>query len=88
MKITEKIKEMIINFGAFGYDNKKMALVLGINKADIDSEMNNKDSEFNTHYLRGKALGDYAIDLKLFELARGGDIKALDKLTIRKRAYK
>jgi hypothetical protein len=31
-------------------------------------------------------MADYVIDLKLFDMAKSGDIKALDKLDFRKRS--
>ncbi len=33
-------------------------------------------------------MSDYVIDLKLFEMAKSGDIKALEKLDLRKYARK
>jgi len=34
---------------------------------------------------KGRDMADYVIDLKLFEMAKSGDIKALEKLDYRKR---
>jgi len=74
-------KDMIINFGAFGYSVAKMNSILG---EDVSQEMADPNSQFSQLYEQGRDLADYAIDTKLFEMARGGDIKALDKLDLRK----
>lgn len=79
MKLTEEIIEQIVNFGAFQYSNLKMANVLNLPENIIEEEMNNKSSEFYKLYLKGKDRADYVIDLKLFQMAKVGDIKALDK---------
>lgn len=82
MKIDNK--EMVANFGALGYDATRMALILDASKDDV-SEALTDGSEFQRLYDQGVAMADYAIDVKLFELAKGGDIKALDKLETRKK---
>lgn len=88
MKITKDQEEIIVNAGAFGYSPKKLASILGITESDIQTEMKKKDSQFNKLMQRGKDTADYVIDLKLFELAKSGDIKAIEQLDYRKRTRK
>jgi len=83
MKIDEKLEEKIINFGAFNYDTEKIASILNMPKSEIENEMNDDKSKFYAMYQKGKNMADYVIDLKLFELAKSGDIKALEKLDMR-----
>lgn len=75
--ITEKEKELIINFGAFAYEPQKMAAILGWTVSEVFQLMKTKDSVFFELYSQGRHKADYVIDLKLFEMAQGGDMKAL-----------
>lgn len=84
MEIDKELKEKIINCGVFGYDEKKMANILDIDAAEIKKMLSNKKSEFYLLYEKGKDRADYVIDLKLFEMAKAGDLKALEKLEYRK----
>jgi len=84
MKIEKENEEQIINFGVFTYDALKMANILNLEEAEIANEMRDKTSDFYKLYQKGCDMADYVIDLKLFEMAKSGDIKALDKLDDRK----
>ena len=42
-------------------------------------------SVFYKTYMKGSDMANYLIDLKLFEMAQSGDIKAIDKLSERKK---
>jgi len=88
MKIKEEQKEQVINFGAFNYSSRKIASILELNQNEVDSELKNKESELSKLIQKGKDMADYVIDLKLFEMAKTGDIKALNKLDNRKRMRK
>lgn len=85
MEIKKDQHEQIINCGVFDYNAQKLANILGFDKKNIETEMKNKNSELNQLLQKGKDMADYVIDLKLFEMAKTGDIKALDKLGQRKR---
>ena len=84
MKIQQQQIELIINFGALGYHEEKMASILEVEEEILSEAFNDKNSQFRKLYDKGKNLADYAIDLKLFEMAKAGDIKALEKLNLRK----
>lgn len=79
-----KDKEMIVNFGAIGYSEKKIASILEVSEKEISKEMS-YESEFKKLYQKGVDMSDYIIDLKLFEMSKSGDLKALDKFEQRKR---
>jgi len=72
-----------VNFGAFSYSNEKMAAILLINEKQIAIEMEDKNSDFYRLYTKGKNMRDYVLDLKLFEMAQSGDLKALDEFYAR-----
>jgi len=84
MEIKKEQQEQVINFGAFDYNAKKIASILAIEKNEVEEELKNKNSQLSKLLQKGKDMSDYVIDLKLFEMAKTGDIKALDKLESRK----
>lgn len=84
IKNTEKNKEKVINCGSFEYARWQMSILFEVDKEEIDKLMNDKSSWFSQMYEKGKILSEYVIDVKLLELARNGDIKAIDKLERRK----
>lgn len=84
MKLTEEDEEMIRNFGALGYKTKTMASILGYSEEDVNEAMISHP-KFKSLYDQGAAKAAYLIDMKLFELARQGDLKALEKFERRKR---
>lgn len=84
IKNTEKNKEKVINCGSFEYSNLYISILFEVDKVEIDKLMNDGSSWFSQMYEKGKIISEYVIDVKLLELARNGDIKALDKLERRK----
>lgn len=84
MKIKEEQIEQIVNFGVFDYNAKKIASILEVSKEEIEEEFKNSESQLSKLFQKGKDMAEYVIDLKLFEMAKSGDIKALDKLDSRK----
>jgi len=82
--LTSEETDVIINLGAFQYPAAKMANVLGWTEPEVTAEFTNQKSEFYKLYTSGKDKADYVIDLKLFELAQTGDLKALDEFENRK----
>lgn len=76
--------EIIINFGAFGYDAKKMSSILGVSEVEIIQELKNKDSEFTKLFQKGVDMSEYVIDLKIFNLAKQGDLEAIKLFEKRK----
>jgi hypothetical protein len=86
--ISEKEKEMIINFGAFDYEALRCAAVLGWDEEEVKNLMTNKESDFYKSFQKGKARAEYIIDLTLFEQASSGDLKSLSVLEHRKKYRK
>lgn len=86
--ITEKEKDIIINSGAFNYEPLKIANILGWSAEEVTAFQKDIKSDFYKFYLQGKDKADYVIDLKLFELAQAGDLKAISVFEKRKRSNK
>jgi len=82
--INEEIEERIVNFGALGYPAKKMANVLGWPVDYVEAEMKSTTSQFAQLYERGSDLADYLLDKKLFDMAKAGDLKAMQKYEFKK----
>ena len=82
MKIEEKNIETVINMGALRYPADKIASILGENLQDIENELLNEGSQLSTLLKRGRDMADYVLDLKLFELAKSGDINAMDRFNL------
>tara|TARA_R110001599_G_scaffold332511_1_gene547975 strand:- start:23377 stop:23646 length:270 start_codon:yes stop_codon:yes gene_type:complete len=85
--IEEKETELIINFGGLKYKNKQMAEVLGWPLSEIEKGMQ-KEQKFYALYNQGKTRAAYVIDMKLFEMAQSGDLRALAKLEDRQKKKK
>jgi hypothetical protein len=84
MKLSEEDKEKLIDFGALGYDNERISILLDIPEQKIIEEFNNSESDISKSYKKGIYISEYKIDMKLFEMATKGDIKALEKYEKRK----
>ena len=85
MSLTEDQKNLIVDAGAFNYDAKRIANITELPESEIEAELKNPNSEISLLYEKGLFRADYVIDQKLFELAQRGDIKALEKLELRKK---
>lgn len=82
--IDEEKIEHIINFGAFGYSARKMAIILEWPEDEIKGYLKDKDSTFYKAYYKGKETEEYMLDKKLFEMALSGDLEALERYETRK----
>lgn len=80
--ITEQEKEAILNFGAFGYEPEKMASILGWGVDEVKAGL--QSGEFAELIQRGKDMGEYALDKKLWEMSLSGDMKAMQSFEMRK----
>lgn len=76
IEYSNENEEIIINCGAFGYKADVIASLLRIDLSVIENAMVN-DNEFIKLYKFGNDMANYKLDLKLFEMAKSGDIKAM-----------
>ena len=76
-EFTDDQKKMIKNMGALGYQADKICSIMKFDLIMIKSAMVDKNSEFMKLYTEGADFASYVIDLKLFEMAQSGDIKAM-----------
>lgn len=80
--ITDQEKETILNFGAFGYEPEKMASILGWGVDEVRVGLSG--GKFAELIQRGKDMGEYALDKKLWEMSLSGDMKAMQRFELRK----
>lgn len=83
--ITDQEKEKIINFGALYYDNENMSIILGWPQKEIDSLMKDEKSEYKQLYKKGSSVASYLLNVKIFEMAKSGDLKAFEAYSARLR---
>jgi len=87
MDYTDDFIKKIRSFGALGYKLKKIANILELDSEDQDelkNEFEKPGSEIHIAYTKGRDQADYAIDMKLFQMAKEGDLKALESFERRK----
>jgi hypothetical protein len=84
MEFTKEQEDIIINCGVFGYNSEKIANVSGLELSEVKKQMKYKNSKISVLLQKGIDMADYVIDLKLFNMTKAGDIKALEKLEMRK----
>jgi hypothetical protein len=82
--IEEKHREVIVNCGAFNYPLAKISSITEIDISILREWKADSNSEFNRLIQKGVDMSDYYIDLKLFEMAKNGDVKALQTYNQRK----
>ena len=91
MEYDEKFIKTVVNLGGLGYDIEKSVNVLDIEKeadiAQFRKDFLDKNSPIFKAYKRGQDKAEFAIDIKLFQKATEGDMKALQKYEERQ-AYK
>jgi hypothetical protein len=84
---TEDQQKVIKNMGALGYDAARISSIMGFEVKAVESWLNG-DCIFRKIYDDGARYAEYLIDLKLFEMAQAGDLKAMEKLEKKKESLK
>lgn len=85
MKYTDDLLKKVMQCGTLGYPLSKILNILDIeNEAEFKTDFNNRESVVSRNYQKGIDRADFVLDSKLFEMAKDGDLKALDKYEKRK----
>jgi len=86
MEYNEEFLKKMVQVGTLGYPLSKILNVLDIeNEKQFIKDFNTKNSDVFNSYQKGVDKADFLLDIKLFEMAKNGDLKALDKYEQRKR---
>ena len=87
MEYTEEFLKKMVQVGTLGYPLSKIINVLDIDDTkQFTKDFDNPKSKVAISYQKGVDKADFVLDSKLFDMAKGGDLKALDKYEMRKRS--
>ena len=86
MEYNEDFLKKMVQVGTLGYPLSKIINVLDIDDIkQFTKDFDNQKSQVAISYQKGVDKADFVLDSKLFDMAKGGDLKALDKYETRKR---
>ncbi|MFY7937475.1 MAG: hypothetical protein ACOVOQ_08860 [Flavobacterium sp.] len=86
MEYNEDFLKKMVQVGTLGYPLSKIINVLDIDDTKkFTKDFDNPKSKVAISYQKGVDKADFVLDSKLFDMAKGGDLKALDKYERRKR---
>ena len=86
MEYNEDFLKMMVQVGTLGYPLSKIINVLDIDDIkQFTKDFDNPKSQVAISYQKGVDKADFVLDSKLFDMAKGGDLKALEKYEVRKR---
>lgn len=87
MEYNEDFLKKMVQVGTLGYPLSKIINVLDIDDTkQFTKDFDNPKSKVAISYQKGVDKADFVLDSKLFDMAKGGDLKALDKYERRKRS--
>jgi hypothetical protein len=87
MQYNDEFLKKMVQVGTLGYPFSKIINVFDIdNENEFQKDFDNPKHEVAKHYAKGKDKADFVLDSKLFEMAKMGDLKALEKYEQRKRS--
>jgi len=87
MEYNEDFLKKMVQVGTLGYPLSKIINVLDIeDHKQFTNDFDNPKSKVAISYQKGVDKADFVLDSKLFDMAKGGDLKALDKYERRKRS--
>lgn len=87
MSYPDGIMKKMVSLGTLGYSLRKVCNVLDLDaeqEAQLVIDFDDPDSEIYKAYQKGKDKADFAIDVKLFEAAKDGNLQALREYEMRK----
>lgn len=86
MEYNEDFLKKMVQVGTLGYPLSKIVNVLDIDDTkQFTKDFYNPKSKVAISYKKGVDKADFVLDSKLFDMAKGGDLKALQKYEERKR---
>jgi len=85
MEYTKEFLATIVHVGILGYPLSKILNIFDIEETNFSIDFYTPGSALHSAYNKGIDKADYIIDSKLFEMAKEGDLKALEKFEARKR---
>ena len=87
MEYSEDFLKKIVQLGTLAYPLSKIINVLDIeDEKQFTKDFDNKDSVIYKSYKKGMDKGEFILDSKLFDMAKNGDLSAMEKYEEKKRA--
>lgn len=89
MKYDDEFLKKVESLGILGYPVQKCINILDIGDTEVNqftTDFNSPESKVKKAYQKGVDKAEYAIDSKLFNKAKEGDLKALQKFEDRQSA--
>ncbi len=87
MEDKNDLLKKVLQFGMLYYPISKILNILDLeDDAQFIKDFNNKNSDISKSYQKGVDKADFVLDLKLFKMASSGDLKALEKYELRRKA--
>jgi len=84
----KKVLDKVMQLGTLGYPLSKALNVLDLEEGLVDQfqrDFECPDTVIYKQYQKGVDKSDFLIDAKLFEMAKNGDLKAVEKYEQRKK---
>lgn len=86
MEYDEDFLKKMVQVGTLGYPLSKIINVLDIEEhKQFTKDFDNPSSKIAVAYQKGVDKADFVLDSKLFDMAKNGDLKALQKYEERKK---
>jgi hypothetical protein len=86
MAYNEEFLKKMVQCGTLGYPLSKIMNIFDVeNERQFAKDFNDINSLIYKYYQKGMDLADFLIDGKLYEMAKDGDLKALEQYEMRKR---
>lgn len=86
MEYTEDFLKKMVQVGTLGYPLSKIINVLDVeDEKQFTKDFDNAKSKIAVAYQKGIDKADFILDSKLFEMAKNGEMRALQKYEERKR---
>jgi len=86
MEYSEELLTQIVQAGTLGYPLSKIMNIFDIkDDAKFKADFYDEKSVLWKSYKKGIDKSDFILDSKLFEIAKSGDLKAIEKYNLMKR---
>jgi len=87
MEYNEEFLKKMVQAGTLGYPLSKIINIFDIEEVvKFTKDFDNPKSKVSISYQKGVDKADFLLDSKLFEMAKNGNLTALDKYEKRKRS--
>lgn len=87
---NKELIDLVVSFGIVQYPLEKILNIIpdDVDKDEFTRQFNDPTHDIAKAYQKGIDRRDYDIDIRLFEMAKSGDLNALAKLEQRERIRK